>query len=81
MFVIGIDPHKGSHSAAVLDEAEELVGELRVRAGRRQREELAEFASRFEPRCWAIEGASGMGALLAQQLVAAGETVLSGPVC
>ena len=34
MFVIGIDPHKGSHSAAVLDEHEELVGEVRVRAGR-----------------------------------------------
>ena len=45
MFVIGIDPHKGSHSAAVLDEQEELVGEVRVRAGRRQRDELVEFAS------------------------------------
>src|SRR3954447_3814893 len=79
VFVIGIDPHKGSHSAAVLDEAEQLVGELRVRAGRRQREELVAFASRFEPRCWAIEGASGTGALLAQQLVAVGELVLDVP--
>jgi transposase len=79
VFVIGIDPHKGSHSAAVLDEREELVGEVRVRAGRRQREELVEFAARFEPRCWAIEGATGTGALLAQQLVAAGETVLDVP--
>ena len=33
----------------------------------------------FEPRCWAIEGATGTGALLAQQLVAAGETVLDVP--
>jgi transposase len=79
VFVIGIDPHKGSHSAAVLDQHEQLVGELRVRAGRRQREELVEFAARFEPRCWAIEGASGTGALLAQQLVAVGETVLDVP--
>lgn len=79
MFVIGIDPHKGSHSAAVLDESEQLVGELRVRAGRRQRDELVAFAARFEPRCWAIEGASGTGALLAQQLVAAGELVLDVP--
>jgi transposase len=79
VFVIGIDPHKGSHSAAVLDQHEELVGELRVRAGRRQRDELVEFAARFEPRYWAIEGASGMGALLAQQLVAAGELVLDVP--
>jgi len=79
VFVIGIDPHKGSHSAAVLDEDEELVGELRVRAGRGQREELVAFAARFQPRCWAIEGATGTGALLAQQLVAVGETVLDVP--
>jgi transposase len=61
VFVIGIDPHKGSHGAVVLDQDEQLVGELRVRAGRRQREELVVFASRFEPRCWAIEGATGTG--------------------
>ena len=79
MFVIGIDPHKGSHSAAVLDQHEQLVGEFRVRAGRRQREELVAFAAPFEPRCWAIEGATGTGALLAQQLVAAGEAVLDVP--
>jgi len=79
VFMIGIDPHKGSHSAAVLDEHEQLVGEFRVRAGRRQREELVTFAARFEPRCWAIEGATGTGALLAQQLVAAGEHVVDVP--
>ncbi len=61
------------------DRDERLVGELRVRAGRRQRDELVAFASRFEPRCWAIEGATGTGALLAQQLVAIGETVLDVP--
>jgi transposase len=79
VFVIGVDPHKGSHSAAVLDQREQLVGEFRVRASRRQREELVAFGSRFQPHCWAIEGASGMGALLAQQLVAVGETVLDVP--
>jgi hypothetical protein len=35
MSVIGIDPHRGSHTAAVLDQAEELLGELRVVADRR----------------------------------------------
>jgi transposase len=79
VFVIGIDPHKGSHSAAVLDQEEQLVGALRVRASRQQRDELMRFAQRFEPHCWAIEGATGTGALLAQQLVAAGETVLDVP--
>jgi hypothetical protein len=46
---------------------EAVVGELRVAADR-QRARLLEWAARFEPRRWAIEGATGMGALLAQQL-------------
>ncbi len=79
MFIIGIDPHKGSHTAAVLDAQETLVGELRVVADRRQRERLLDFAASFEPRRWAVEAAGGLGALLAQQLVAAGETVLDVP--
>ena len=79
MFVIGIDPHKGSHTAAVVDHAETVLRELRVVAGRRQRDQLLEFASGFAPRTWAIEAASGLGSLLAQQLVAAGETVLDVP--
>ncbi len=69
MFIIGIDPHKGSHIAAVLDRSETVIGELRVSADRRQRE--LEFAADFTPRTWAIESASGLGALLAQQLAAA----------
>jgi transposase len=79
MYVIGIDPHKGSHTAAVLDREGEVRGELRVVAGRRQRDELLEFAAPFEPRTWAIEAASGWGSLLAQQLIAAGEAVLDVP--
>jgi len=79
VFTIGIDPHKGSHVAAVLDEREQLLGEVRVRADRRQRERLLCFAQPYTPRVWAIEGARGLGALLAQQLVAAGETVLDVP--
>jgi transposase len=79
VFIIGIDPHKGSHTAAVLDHCETVIGELRVSADRRQRDRLLEFAASFTPRTWAIEAASGLGALLAQQLVAAGETVLNVP--
>jgi len=79
VFVIGIDPHKASHTAAVLDRTEQLVGELRVSADRRQRERLLRFAAPFAPRSWAVEAASGLGALLAQQLVAAGEVVFDVP--
>jgi transposase len=55
------------------------VGELRVIASRRQRDQLLRFAAPFEPRTWAVEAAGGLGALLAQQLVAAGETVVDVP--
>jgi transposase len=79
VFIIGIDPHKGSHTAAVIDRDEQLVGELLVCADRRQRERLLRWASPFEPRLWAIEGATGHGALLAQQLIASGETVVDVP--
>lgn len=79
MFTIGIDPHKGTHTAAVLDRSETVIDELRLVADRHQRDRLLRFAARFEPRTWAIEAASGLGALLAQQLVAVGETVLDVP--
>jgi transposase len=79
VFIIGIDPHKGSHTAAVIDRDEQLVGEVSVQADRRQRDRLLAWAARFEPRLWAVEGATGHGALLAQQLVGAGETVVDVP--
>jgi transposase len=74
--MIGIDPHKGSHTAAAIDEAETALGELRVRSGATQLERLLEWAGRFPERTFAVEGAGGLGYLLAQQLVSAGERVL-----
>jgi transposase len=79
VFIIGIDPHKASHTATVIDCDERLLGELHVRADRHQRDRLLGWADAFAPRVWAIEGATGTGALLAQQLVAVGETVLDVP--
>jgi transposase len=79
VFVIGIDPHKRSHTAAVIDRDEQLVGEMSLRADRRQRERLLRWAEPFAPRVWAVEGATGHGALLSQQLVAVGETVVDVP--
>src|SRR5258708_11551259 len=76
VITIGIDPHKGSHTATAIDEDEVVVGELRVDADRHQRARLLAWAAAFEPRRWAIEGATGMGALLGQQLVGAGGDVV-----
>ncbi len=74
--MIGVDPHKGSHTAVALDEKEEPLGELRVRSSASQVERLVGWAAPFGERTWAIEGAGGLGYLLAQQLVAAGERVV-----
>src|SRR5690348_6563658 len=74
--MIGIDPHKGSHSAVAVDGRERVLGTLRVRASVRQIGELRSWAHRWRQRTWAIEGSSGLGHLLAQQLVATGERVV-----
>jgi hypothetical protein len=55
------------------------LGQLRVRASGRQAERLLEWAGGWPRRTWAIEGARGLGLLLAQQLIAAGAHVLDVP--
>src|SRR6201993_5471804 len=77
--MIGVDPHKGSHTAVVIDQAEMALGEVRVRASASQVQQLLEWAAAWAERTWAVEGAGGLGHLLAQQLVAAGERVLDVP--
>ena len=74
--MIGVDPHKGSHTAVAIGAAEEPLGQLRVRASAAQAERLVTWAAPWPERTWAVEGAPGLGYLLAQQLVAAGELVL-----
>ncbi len=77
--MIGVDPHKGSHTAVAIDQDEARLAKMRVRATRRQVEQLLEWAARFDERTWAIESAGGLGYLLAQQLLNAGERVLDVP--
>ena len=74
--MIGVDPHKGSHTAVAISPAEGCLGELRVRASVAQAERLLAWAAAWPQRFWAIEGAGGLGHLLAQQLRAAGERVV-----
>ena len=77
--MIGIDPHKRSHTAVAIGAGEERQGELQVRACPSQAGQLLAWAQKWPERAWAIEGAAGLGNLLAQQLVAAGERVLDVP--
>ena len=76
--VIGVDPHKRSHTAVVLDDCEQVASEIRVAATSTQADQLLTWAPGGE-RLWAIENANGLGRLLAQQLVARGETVVDVP--
>ena len=77
--IIGVDPHKASHTAVAIDEREGELNRTRVRATRKQASQLLAWAEPFGKRTWAIESAGGLGYLLAQQLVDAGETVLDVP--
>lgn len=77
--MIGIDPHKGSHTAYALDEQEQRVGQIRVCASSKQVEVLLDWAGDWPQRTWAVEGARGLGQLLSQQLVGMGERVLDVP--
>ena len=71
--MIGIDPHKATHTAVAIDSDERVLDELTLRASMLQVARLRDWAAQFAQRRWAVESASGLGYLLAQQLVAAGE--------
>jgi len=77
--MIGVDPHKGSHTAVAIGAAEQPLGKIRVPASRSRAAQLVAWAQAWPERAWAVEGAAGLGHLLAQQLVAAGENVLDVP--
>jgi transposase len=70
--IIGVDPHKASHTAVAIGDDEGELGRTRVRATRRQVPQLLAWAHQLGARRWAIESAGGLGYLLAQQLVEAG---------
>jgi transposase len=77
--IIGVDPHKASHTAVAISATEEPLRELRVRACAGQAGRLLAWAGACPQRTWAVGGAGGLGHLLAQQLLAAGERVLDVP--
>jgi transposase len=60
----------------VIGAAGEPLGDVQVRASAAQAEQLLAWAAGWPERTWAVEGATGLGSLLAQQLLAAGEVVL-----
>jgi transposase len=77
---IGIDPHKSTHTAVAVDRDEQPIARFTFPARAGQTERLLAWAEPLDAdRVWAIESAAGLGRLLAQQLVAAGERVVDVP--
>src|SRR5947207_9894500 len=74
-----VDTHKGTHSAFAISGGEQELARKKVRSGGGQSQQLVAWAEPFQDRTWAIESAGGLGYLLAQQLVAAGEAVIDVP--
>jgi len=79
VITIGVDPHKRTHTAAALDSTGGVVAECKITASKAMTSKLLRWAKNWPERQWAIEGANGLGRLLAQQLVAAGEIVIDVP--
>jgi transposase len=77
--MIGVDPHKRSNTALVLDRNENVLATQRFTNDRDGHRELKQFARAWKDRTWAIEGARGVGLGLAQRLAAEGESVVNVP--
>jgi transposase len=76
MTVIGVDPHKRSHTAVAIGGDGIELASVTVRATRCQVDKMLRWAARFEDRTWAIESAGGLGSLFCRQLVGADERVV-----
>jgi len=81
MIVIGIDPHKQTHTAAaVASQTGELRGELTVSARERGHEELIDWARALgEGRLFALEDCRHVSGRLERFLIGSGERVVRVP--
>ena len=76
MITIGIDPHKRSVTAVALDAHSQPLGTLRVAMTDQVVAQLLAWVGPWSARRWAVEGATGLGHTVAQQLVGVGEVVV-----
>jgi transposase len=81
VIVIGVDPHKQTHTAAAVDAGVgELRGERTVKARRVGHERLLEWARALaEERLWALEDCRHVSVSLERFLLASGERVVRVP--
>jgi transposase len=76
LIIIGVDPHKRTHTASVVEtDTDKVLATLQIDASFAGYRRLLKWASGFEQRRWAVENARGLGRHLAQWLVAREEVV------
>ncbi|HEU0041782.1 MAG TPA: IS110 family transposase [Jiangellaceae bacterium] len=79
MITIGIDPHKRSLTAVAVQPDGQISPPIRLVVDKTTPAALLTWATQWPERRWAVEGATGLGRSIAQQLVTAGEVVLDVP--
>jgi transposase len=80
MMIIGVDPHKSTHTATAVDpQTNRAVASVRIEASLADYRRLLRWAGQFDRRRWAIENAEGLGRHLSSWLLARGEDVVDVP--
>ena len=80
MMLIGIDPHKTTHTAtAVEPHTNQEVASIRIEASLREYRRMLTWANQWPQRRWAVENAEGLGRHLTSWLLARGEQVVDVP--
>lgn len=80
MIVIGIDPHKSTHTATAVDPATNVdLGSLRIRSTEDEYRALLEWGGRWPEHRWAVENGKGLGHHLSLWLIGQGESVVDVP--
>lgn len=76
MVIIGIDPHKCTHTASAVEPGtNKVLATMQIVASPAGYRQVLRWGAGFDERRWAVENARGLGRHLAQWLVARGEVV------
>lgn len=79
MVVLGVDPHKKTHTVVAADPAGRKIAVITVNASPAGHLRLMRWAARFAPRRWAVEDGRHVSGRLIRDLIAAGEDVTCVP--
>lgn len=80
MIILGVDPHKSSHTAAAVEaRATTTLDTITISSATSEYRRLLHWSQRWNERYWAIENADRLGHNLTQWLISHGERVVDIP--